>query len=323
MGGVDFTERLASLIAVARERARLLNPVSPTRVAASDEWLESLDPGSDKLYGEGGSLPPLLLHLSRLSVEQLRAVDSDVILVKTLAPRSGEVGRFLSFGRSVARMDVRQWYAGRVELALQAHLVSRVGSDAVLIEPELPNGKRADMAIRIGERWVWIECTALSASDEDQDAFVADPTSARWGDPYLDARRIYRKAFDKIAGPITDMRSQLHPTEPNVLVLVDGAWQAPGFDSLGADWALEQMTDPSQRSEDSSASMASWATHDYGSRRDDALARLQDLSAIGTYGYDLTRSGLWLNKGCDESHRLSPDELRVTETVLQVDRHWL
>ncbi len=114
---------------------------------------------------------------------------------------------------------------------------------------------------------------------------MADPTSARWGDPYLEARRIYRKAFDKIGGPITDMRSQLHPTEPNVLILVDGAWQAPGFTSPGANWALEQMTDPSRR-------LAAWATHDYGSRQDDALARLEHLSAMCTYSYDLAWSGL-------------------------------
>jgi hypothetical protein len=324
---VNTNERLDFLITTARERAVALELGSPTRAVATDDWLGSLDP-SDALRGEGGSLPPLLLHLARLTLDQLHAVDTDIRLVLESAPRPGEVGRFLTFGRSTARDDVRQWYSGRVELAVQAHLLACLGTEMVQIEPELPNRRLADAAIYLAGRRIWVECTALSAANVDQDEFVASPESAKWGDPYQDALRIYRAAFDKIAGlpgPVDEMRGQLHPSEASILVIADAAWQTPGFDSLGAEWAVGQLTDPVQRADRSRASLELWASDRYRDKEsvEIAFGRLSHLSALAEMSYDLRHLGVHTNKGCDSEHLLSSEDVQGLTKVLNVERPWL
>lgn len=313
--------RLDELIQLASDRACGLPATSPTRLVASDEWLTGLARSPVDAVGPDGSLPPLLLHLVRRELGEVLAVDEDIALVRTHAPRPSEVGRFLKFGRSFNRNDVRQWVAGRVELALHAHLMACLPLDSVTIEPLLPNGKRADAAVRIKDRWVWVECTALSNADADSEDLTT--MGAKWGDPYYDACRIYRKAFDKIAGPVTDMRSQLNPDEPSVLLLTDATWISPGFYSLGARWAVEQLTRPCARSDSSRASVVTWAHRDYGEQAVEALDGLASMSALAVLSYDLRTARVAANAGCGASHVLTPQELSALATMLCLDRTWL
>jgi hypothetical protein len=252
-------------------------------------------------------------------------VDRDITSVQLLAPRPTEVGRFLTIGTSTDRNSVRQWYSARAELAFNAHFLEELGKDSVRFEPSLPNGKRADAAVKVQGRWIWVEYTALSDADVVQDSF--DPTaavSAQWGDPYADAQRIYRKAFDKIAGPVLDQRTQLHPIEPSVLVVLDAAWMSPGVQSsLGGDWALAQLTDPAARSDQSRASLVSWAEHDYGDSAASALAHLASVSAVTVGSYDLTKLTIYPNLGSDDSHKLSLAELEDLGQLFQISRPWL
>jgi hypothetical protein len=313
--------QLRRLIRQALERTAMLPATSPTRSAASQDWLTALARSPQEAIGPDGSLPPLLLHLAGLELDQIIAVDEDITTVQRCAPNPPVVGKFLEFGRSTSRNNARQWFSGRVELALHAHLLGKLSDATVSIEPLLPNGKRADVAIWVDKRWVWIECTALSNADAESEDISA--ITAKWGDPYQDARRVYRKAFDKVSGAVGDMRSQLHPEHPSVLLVVDAAWISPGLKSMGADWAVTQMTQPSARSDTSQASLVNWARRDYKEHAEKALASLTCMSAVALLSYDLRRVEVTSNTGCDESHELSGVERSALTGLLTLDRPWL
>lgn len=83
--------RVHDLVADARAKTSELASDSPCRQAATASWFDRLaadqPPERQRAY-----LPNLLLHVYRLSVEQLRAFDADVAAVSAASAYSARVG---------------------------------------------------------------------------------------------------------------------------------------------------------------------------------------------------------------------------------------
>jgi hypothetical protein len=312
--------RWEQLIDEARANAKILSAESPTRQAAPPEWLEALS-ASYPSYGHDA--PPLLLHLSRLGSDQLRAFDSDLEAVRAATPAGGSRQEFLAFGRQIGDHQAHQWFAGLLEMAVQAHLLRAVGQDRVEISPRLPSGQHADATVSVGGRRVWIEVSALSDDDGTIDQFdTAASVQMLHGDPYLDARRVYRKVFDKVTGTADKRRSQLHPGEPSIVVIGDATRRSAGHDGLGFGWALDQLTDTWTREDHSAASLTAWIAHDFPSQEDETLAALAALSAVAVVGGDLTLIEFRVNHSADDAHRLRADEIESLRELLDPRPSW-
>lgn len=309
------------LIEKGRAAAGELPQDSPTRTAASAEWFGELI-RAEPPYGNDA--PPLLLHLNRLALSQLLAFDEDLVAVRSATPTGQSRIDLLDFGRDTGDDGARQWFAGLLEMGVQAQLLRAVGSARVQLSPDLPNGRTADAVLDIGGRRVWLEISALS----DDNASIADFDTAKsvqilHGDPYLDARRLYRKVFDKAAGPAPALRSQLHPDEPSIVVIGDATWRAAGFNGLGFGWALDQLTDPASRDDRSTASMITWLNHDYPGQVERALAGLACLSAVAVLGGDLGLLDFRANRAADEAHELQEDEAEQLYRLLCSRPSWI
>ncbi|MFT3855709.1 MAG: hypothetical protein QM733_23720 [Ilumatobacteraceae bacterium] len=289
----------------------------------TEEWLAHVERGLTGAHPLR-RLPPLLLMLAQLDGDRLRSFEDDVRAVQRASPTGNRVAAFLSNGIEADLAAERQWLAGCAELALCASLLERFPG-RVCIEPKLPNGKRCDAALRLADRTVvWIECTVLSISNDEYEAHdqYAD-VQLHTGDPYHDARRVYRKVFDKIVGTASDLRPQMHPQEPSVLVVVEGSVVTPGLSSLGVEWALEQILDPTKRNDASGASIVSWAERDYGNASDEALARTRELSALCLVGYRSGVATTKVNRGADEAHTLTSAQFaEVEEALASINRPW-
>jgi hypothetical protein len=182
--------RVRELCAGARANAHELARNSLCRLAATDAWFSEIAEANPPDIPPT-HLPNLLMHLFRLSVEQLRAFDNDVIAVQAASPYPQRVGAFIGTGTRNDHESTRQWFAGRAEIAILASLIEHVPADRLEIEPTLPNGKVADAKIFIDGRWVWLEITALTTSDT---AYAADQpdlsVQIHYGDPAKDAQRM-------------------------------------------------------------------------------------------------------------------------------------
>ena len=313
--------RVRSLCDGARAHAVELARDSPCRLAATDTWFSELKRDNPPDIPPT-RLPNLLMHLFRLSVEQLRAFDNDVAAVKAASPYPQRVEAFIATGTRNDHESTRQWFAGRAEIAVLASLIEYVPADRLHIEPTLPNGKVADAKVLIEGRWVWIEITALTGSDT---AYAADQpdesVQIHYGDPYKDAQRMYRKAFDKIAGREDQPRGQLHPTEPSILIIANGD-SGVGFSSPGIEWAVGQTLHPDTREPRTPASLLDWAEHDYPTSDQDALAQIDHLSGIALYSYGLHLLSFEENAAPDDAHRLTETEVAAINGLLRINRHW-
>jgi hypothetical protein len=313
-------ERWEQLIDGGRARAGALSTDSPTRQIATPEWFDRLS-AADPPYGTDA--PPLLLHLDRHGLEQLRAFDADLEAVRAATPAGGSRNEFLPFGLEHDAHAARQWYAGLLEMAVQARLLRKLGHERVELSPRLPQGGCADASIDIGTQRIWIEISALSDDNHTIDSFdTANAVQVVHGDPYHDARRVYRKVFDKVAGKAPNLRSQIHPQEPSIVIVGDAAWRSPGADGLGFDWALGQLTDASTRHDSSGASLAAWLKHDYKDQVDEALAALDACSAVAVVSGDLALIELRVNQGVDEAHRLRNEEIENLRQLLASRPEW-
>ena len=313
-------ERWHQLLREGRAAAAALPPESPTRAVSTACWFDGLE-ASDPPAESG--FPPLLLHLSRLRPDQLTAFDADLTAVRAAMTAGGSRQEFLKFGQQFGEQSARQWGAGMIEMGVQAHLIRELDAGGVTVSPQLPNGRHADAVVKLGERQIWIEISALS----DDDAVIADFSTVRsvqavTGDPYLDARRVYRKVFDKAAGTGNGTRSQLHPEQPSIVVVGDAAWRSAGFRGLGFGWALDQLTDPSLRTDRSRASLMAWLDHDFPGRADTALDSLDQLSALAVVGSDLGLIDFRVNTTADAAHKLRLQELDDLAGLLDARPSW-
>lgn len=315
------SERWMQLVETGRAAADELPQDSPTRTAASAEWFEELILAEPPY---GNDAPPLLLHLNRLALGQLLAFDEDLVAVRSARPTGQSRIDLLDFGRDAGDDGARQWFAGLLEMGVQAQLLRAVGSARVQLSPDLPNGRTADAVLDLGGRRVWLEISALSDDNASIAEFdTAKSVQALHGDPYLDARRLYRKVFDKAAGTAPALRSQLHPDEPSVVVVGDATWRAAGFDGLGFGWALDQLTDPATRDDRSRASLTTWLDHDFPGQVEEALAGLACLSAVAVLGGNLGLLDCRANRAVDEAHELQADEAEALCRLLDFRPSWI
>jgi hypothetical protein len=312
--------RWTQLIEEARAVAAELSPGSPTRQVATTKWFDELA-ATDPPYGTNA--PPLLLHLTRSSPGQLRQFDTDLDAVRAATPAGASGQGVLPFGLEIGEHAARQWCAGLMELAVQARLLHDLPAGSVELGPELPNGRRADARIEISGHEVWIEVSALSDDNQVISEFdTAKSVQVVHGDPYLDAWRVYRKAFDKVAGPAPELRSQLHPNQASVVVVGDMSWRSAGMDGVGFGWALDQLTDPNTRTDNSDASLIRWLEHDYPRQVDKALGALASMTAIAVVGGDLRLRTIRINTDPDEAHWLPRWVLDLLKQVLDPRPAW-
>jgi hypothetical protein len=314
-------ERWRQLIETGRTAAQRLPVDSPTRRAASPGWFDGLSLANPPY---GNDAPPLLLHLNRLSPSQLADFDADLLAVRSATSTGQSRIDVLDFGRDTETAGSRQWSAGLLEMGVQAQLIRALGPARVELSPDLPNGRTADAVLDLGGRRVWLEISALS----DDNSSIAEFDTAKsvqllHGDPYLDARRLYRKVFDKAAGPAPALRSQLHPDEPSIVVVGDATWRAAGFDGLGFGWALDQLTDPATRDDRSAASLIAWLDHDYPGQVAEALAALACLSAVAVVAGDLGLLEYRANQAVDYAHELRFDEAEELRRLLGLRPSWI
>jgi hypothetical protein len=288
-----------------------------------DEWLLEVE---DSLLGAHPleRVPPLLLQFAKLNVKTLRVFESDLQAIQIASTQPKRVGMFLRDGLNAGLDSERQWLGGCAELALCSSLLDEFPG-RVDVDPVLPNGKRSEASIRLDDDTrVWIECTVLSISNDeyeslDRYAYV----QARCGDPYQDARRFYRKVFDKVVGSQKSTRSQLHPVEPSVIVVVEGSLVTPGLGSLGVEWAIDQLLDPSKRRDNSGASIVKWARHDYGEAAEDVLELTRHISALCLAGYRNSAPRFYTNFAADDAHALTGSELAEMKRALRsITRPW-
>lgn len=315
--------RVAELVDTACLRLGELDVSGALRRHVSDDWLRSVGEAFAEAHPLA-PLPPLLLLLGKNDIGALRQFDDDVLAAGRASTQPGRVEGFIQAGRRTDHDSNRQWFAGCAELALCAAAVDRYGEAHVVVDPVLPSGGRCDLRVELSDGTsLWIEVTALSTSNDVYESFDHEAdVQVMTGDPYHDARRVYRKAFDKIAGTDDRLQSQLHPTQPTALVLVDGSAISPNLDSLGADWAIEQMMNPASRGDTSRASLVGFIAHDFPGRESEALGKLRHVGAIILLNYDQSMIQLHENADVDEAHRLGAEHLAELKGLLSSRRSW-
>lgn len=314
--------RVPDLVERARFGLEGMDPSGLTRSVVTDEWLVEVGEAYRSNHALG-VLPGVLLLLARRDGDALACFDADLQRVSVLTEDTKRIQALLRNGMEVDLESRRQWGSGLAELALQSHAFDLFPADHVVVEPQLPNGGRADLSVRIGEVTVWIECTVLSTSNEAENGFdYTASVQVSTGDPYHDAGRLYRKAFDKIAGTTKRLKSQLHPTEPSILVIVDGSSISPNLDSMGTEWALGQLLDPAKRIDTSGASLIGFIEREYPQDQLYAWEQLRHLSGIHLHVSNSEVAGLHLNSGADESHQLGEEVVGRLRALLDFGRPW-
>lgn len=307
--------RWRQLVAEGKAAASALPPTSPTRAVASDDWFARLR-SADPPYGN--EAPPLLLHLCRLDEDALLAFDADLEAIQEAMPPGGSRQDFLRFGQRHGVTAERHWTAGLVELGVQAHLLRELGTGRTHLSPRLPNGGQADVAIDLASRRVWLEVSVLSDGELAVEEFdTAKSVQTMLSDPYADAGRVYSKVFSKTWGSRKERRGQLHPDQPSLVLVGDVTWRSPGYASPAYGWALDQLTDPTQRDDESRASLHRWLEEAYGDRASDTLASLSALSAVAVVSTELSLLDFRPNQSADEAHRLTSAETDALRNLLE------
>ena len=313
-------EPLDELVEVAVGNLYCLNSDGPTRRVVDVGWLRGLL-DSAELRDIAGVLPPLLLHLARNNVEALRSFDEDHIRVTSASEAPGGWADFLDAGTKTELSGERQWLAGRAELAVFASLLTHMPIGQVRIEPAFPNGRRADAAVQLDDGWVWIECSVLSTPDGvDWDYnYHGSDVPLQAGDPYGDAHRIFRKAYDKLGGTPAVPLSQMHPSDPSVVILIEGSAASAGLQSGGSQMALHQLLHPADDAEESS--LRNFLT-EQAHCAESAIQNLSLLSGIMTRNYDLSLDSFDRSTRCDESHILTDVQFQDLKRVIDLPRSW-
>ena len=207
-----------------------------------------------------GYWPPLFLFLYRRSISEIRAFEYDIDFVvrQSNRKRAREITQFLK----AKPRDDRLWTAGLFETFVKSRLLKERGLTAELDYP-LPNGRDTDIRLEIKNKPLYLECTAITESDEDRkvwDRFLAakktDPKTilvrpGKFDLPdskdrppllYYDSLRFYAKVYDKIAKNLDPRKSQMSEDGPNVLLISFYSFRGPiSPTSPGVGWALDEL----------------------------------------------------------------------------------
>ncbi len=248
------------MIASVREKLELFPEGSYIRDALSPERINEIverierSPVEDL---EWAYWPPLFLFLDRRSVSEIQEFEGDIYLIVKHSKRKSalEITQFLKS----RYQDDRLWASGLFETFVK----SRFLKEGVSIELDhyLPNGRDTDILVDMGEKPFYMECTAITESDEDKevwDRFLsskkADPNTilvrpgkfdspdSKSPSPYYDTLRFYAKVYDKLAKDLDPRKSQMCEDAPNVLLISFYSPRAPlSPTSLGVGWALDEL----------------------------------------------------------------------------------
>jgi len=116
----------------------------------------------------------------------------------------------------------RQASSGIVEVLLIGRCLERSRPGHVQVYPEVnpPSGKRADLAITVGRKTVYVEITLLTERPADEGVAQKNTSVEQ------DGGRILFKLLDKVVEDLDPDRSQLSARHPNVIILCHGdAWE--------------------------------------------------------------------------------------------------
>jgi hypothetical protein len=266
----------------------------------------------------------LLLFLARLTPNALRSFDEDVELVKSRSQDPKHATRFLAAGCHADDARVDHWHNGLAELAIVSSIVRKLPLCAISVEPSLPSGKRADIAVILENRPIWIEITMKVTPHDERYGFNdAGGVRVLSGDLDCDTRRTFLKLFDKIAGSKERNGGQLHPENPSLIVLIDGSPTTLGLLSGGADVAIRNLLDPVPNIDSFAIHLRNEVLEErYQAGAEAALRTLEMLSAVALLDYNGRLVGLTLNPAADDKHLLSQSEADALGPLLACDRSW-
>lgn len=248
----------AGLLAVARERAALLND-GPVRAALSEDLLSAVEARLDGELSGWSTWPPLFVYAARSEPGRLEELDAALQAVRerTRPEKRAALDDWLRADDSGA--GGRLWRCGMFELAMKRRFLAAAVD--VEFDSLLPNGRDVDIRATVDGQAMCFEATVITESDEDQDVwsrFMAakaadehavlvrpgehDATGAKGPSPYYDAIRVYSKIYDKLAKNGDPARPQLSDDDPNVILL--SVWTGHGTpftSSPGIGWALDEL----------------------------------------------------------------------------------
>jgi hypothetical protein len=319
----EFSESsVADLVGRARRRLPELKPSGTLSTYVTAEWLLDLERDLATTHPLA-YLPPLLLLVARHDVTALHQFDDDVIAVGKRSSQPASRTEFVAKGQGTDQASLRTWLSGVTELSIAAAALEMFGAE-VQIDPILPSGRKSDIKVSLrGGSEAWIEISALTTSNEAYEAY--DPTApsrATWGDPYQDARRIYAKVLEKVAGNPDRLVGQMHPNKPNVLCVIDGSLISPNLASMGTTLAIEQLFNLDARFDTSDYSLSTYVARRYPGHADAVLDSLRRLSALAIVRYDGSGAECLPNPYVDDEHFLSDIDLSAIRKMLSTRRLW-
>ncbi len=257
------------MVGEVREKLALLPQGSYVDSALRSELLEEVTKRveGDKLEDlKGASWPPAFVFVYRHSISEIQSFESDIDLVVRYSKRkqTPEITQFL---KAQPKED-RLWAAGVFENFVKSRFLREKGR-TVELDWRLPNGKETDVRLETGGRTFYLECTAITESDEDRavwERFMAankvnskatlvrpgrfDSPKSKSPSPYYDCLRFYAKVYDKLAKDLDPRKSQMSEDAPNVLLISFCSPRAPlSPTNLGVRWALDELLANQPRSE--------------------------------------------------------------------------
>ena len=201
---------------------------------------------------------PVFCYVSRHSLSDLQGLEGDIGLVVAHSIRrlASDVTRFLG---AEPEQD-REWRAGLFETFVKSRLL-RTKALAVELDWALPNGKKTDLRLAMDGKAFHVECTVMTESDEDRQAYdrymealksdsnltlirpgTFDEPDFKGPSPYYDCLRVYLKVYDKIAPKLNPANSQLPEEGANILALsLDSSFTTLSATEPGVAWALDDL----------------------------------------------------------------------------------
>lgn len=271
--------------------------------------------------------PPFLFLRNRSDAE-IQAFDDDLRLIESRSfTNDRKTFEFLVSDSE----DKQPWAGGIFEVYVKAAaLRSTVVSNASL-DWELPNGRRPDLKVDLGDRSICIECTSLGesrASDERWGQHIESLQANREAvfcerqDAYTQSRRLYAKVFDKIAPRFDVHKSQMNDGGPNLLLIsLNAVTSGLVARNPAVGWAFDELFANQPTGNHSPASLCKWLllqrkqTQPTQPFMDGILKALSQVS--GAIVFDGCKLGAArINYNAEAVQRISHAEMAVIERLL-------
>lgn len=278
---------------------------------------------------------PLVLFLYRHTEEAILEFDRDIdIVAKNSSARQKNV--LLDFLKA-DQGEVRKYVAGKFEVYVKSRLL-RLFGNSVELDYQLPNGRDADIRLSMDGKYYFLECSVRT----DTDASISKwENGVRCGseDPYSHCIDIYYKVFDKIAKNFDSKKSQMSEDYPNVLLI---SFYTPFStlyeESIGVNWALEELFADQPSSRDFRGSLARWiddklceaqgegtiscTAEEMNDHRDSLFKALRKIGGIMLFDNRCQLKMARVNYLANEKNSLSHSEMAKVEAKFDVGPSW-